>query len=191
MSKKLISIRVAAGAVILFGMAACGHKAEAEKAADTMVADTLTAQVNVQEDSTNEVTEQMAETAVEEAVESVAPGQTPGPDGYITTASGLKYKVLRKGDGRSPKATDIVKVNYEGKLLNGTIFDSSYQRGEPIEFPLNRVIPGWTEGLQLMQEGAEYEFLIPSNLAYGPQGAGPIPPNSDLIFTVELIQVNP
>lgn len=191
MSKKLISIRVAAGAVILFGMAACGHKAEAEKAVDTMVADTLTAQVNVQEDSATEVTEQMAETVVEEAVESVAPGQTPGPDGYITTTSGLKYKVLRKGDGRSPKATDIVKVNYEGKLLNGTIFDSSYQRGEPIEFPLNRVIPGWTEGLQLMQEGAEYEFLIPSNLAYGPQGAGPIPPNSDLIFTVELLQVNP
>lgn len=110
---------------------------------------------------------------------------------YATTASGLKYMVLRKGDGKSPSATDEVTVNYSGQLLDGTVFDSSYDRGEPATFPLNRVIPGWTEGLQLMKENGKTVFYIPSGLAYGEQGApGAIPPNSDLIFTVELIKVN-
>lgn len=106
-----------------------------------------------------------------------------------TTASGLQYSVQKEGTGKQPKATDIVKVHYEGKLVNGEVFDSSFKRGEPIEFPLNQVIPGWTEGLQLMKEGGEYTFFIPSNLGYGPQGAGPIPPNSTLIFKVQLIAI--
>lgn len=112
-------------------------------------------------------------------------------EGVKTTASGLQYSVTKEGTGKSPKATDTVKVNYEGKLIDGTVFDSSYKRGEPIEFPLNRVIPGWTEGVQLMKEGATYEFVIPYKLAYGERGTpgGPIPPNATLIFKVELIQV--
>lgn len=109
---------------------------------------------------------------------------------YAQTASGLKYMIVKEGKGDSPKPTDVVKVHYEGKLLDGTVFDSSYSRGEPASFPLNQVIPGWTEGLQLMKEGGKAVFYIPSNLAYGPQGAGPIPPNSDLIFTVELLDVD-
>jgi len=107
-----------------------------------------------------------------------------------TTESGLKYEILREGTGSSPMADDSVTVNYEGTLMDGTKFDSSYDRGEPITFQLNRVIKGWTEGLQLMKEGAKYKFTIPSELAYGEQGGGPIPPNADLIFTVELLKVN-
>ncbi len=110
---------------------------------------------------------------------------------YATTKSGLKYMILREGNGKSPAATDMVTVNYSGQLTDGTVFDSSYDRGEPAAFPLNRVISGWTEGLQLMKENGKAVFYIPSNLAYGEQGApGAIPPNSDLIFTVELIKVN-
>lgn len=110
---------------------------------------------------------------------------------YATTETGLKYMVITEGKGASPKATDEVTVHYEGKLTDGKVFDSSYVRGEPIAFPLNRVIPGWTEGLQLMKEGGKTIFYIPSRLAYGEQGApGAIPPNADLIFTVELIKVN-
>lgn len=117
--------------------------------------------------------------------------ETPTDSTYAETASGLKYLVLREGTGASPKASDSVTVMYEGQLLDGTVFDSSYQRGEPAAFPLNRVIPGWTEGLQLMKEGGKTVFFIPSELAYGKQGAGAmIPPDSDLIFTVELIKVN-
>lgn len=108
-------------------------------------------------------------------------------DGVKTTASGLQYKVITEGSGTSPSATDTVMVNYEGKLIDGTVFDSSYERGEPIEFPLNQVIPGWTEGLQLMKPGAKYEFYIPSDLAYGEAGNPNIEPNSVLIFTVELL----
>jgi len=112
-------------------------------------------------------------------------------DGVKTTASGLQYKVLLEGAGKSPKATDRVTVHYEGALIDGTVFDSSYKRGEPIDFGLNQVIRGWTEGLQLMKEGAKYKFFIPSDLAYGPQGSpGAIPPNATLIFKVELIRVN-
>ncbi|TXD96269.1 FKBP-type peptidyl-prolyl cis-trans isomerase [Psychrobacter frigidicola] len=109
--------------------------------------------------------------------------------GVQTTASGLQYKMITAGTGKTPKATDVVEVNYEGKLLDGTVFDSSYERGEPIEFPLNQVIPGWTEGLQLMKEGGKYEFYIPSDLAYGEAGNQGIDPNSTLIFTVELLKV--
>lgn len=106
------------------------------------------------------------------------------------TASGLQYEVLVQGQGKQPKATDTVKVHYEGFLTDGTVFDSSIQRGEPIEFPLNGVIAGWTEGLQLMSEGSKYRLFIPYHLGYGEQGAGAsIPPYSTLIFDVELIEV--
>lgn len=108
-----------------------------------------------------------------------------------TTASGLQYIVLNNGDGPKPAETDKVKVHYEGTLLDGTKFDSSYDRGEPIEFQLNQVIKGWTEGVQLMPKGSKYKFFIPYELAYGEQGAGgTIPPYATLIFVVELIDIN-
>ena len=108
-----------------------------------------------------------------------------------TTTSGLKYIVIKEGTGEKPVATSNVKVHYTGMLLDGKIFDSSVQRGEPIDFGLNQVIKGWTEGVQLMKEGAKYKFYIPSNLAYGEHGAGGvIPPNADLIFEVELLKIN-
>ena len=110
--------------------------------------------------------------------------------GVTVLPSGLQYEVLREGTGRKPKATDSVKCHYEGTLVNGTVFDSSRRRGEPAVFPLNGVIRGWTEGLQLMQEGAVYRFFIPYNLAYGENGAGAsIPPYAALVFEVELIEV--
>jgi len=105
------------------------------------------------------------------------------------TKSGLMYKVVKEGTGRRPKATDKVYCHYEGTFPNGQIFDSSYKRGEPIEFGLNQVIKGWTEGLQLMSEGAKYELYLPYNLAYGETGTGGIPPYSALKFVVELIEV--
>jgi FKBP-type peptidyl-prolyl cis-trans isomerase FkpA len=111
-------------------------------------------------------------------------------EGVVTTPSGLQYKIVREGEGRRPSASDTVVVHYRGTLIDGTEFDSSYKRGEPIEFPLNRVIAGWTEGVQLMQEGAEFRFFIPSKLAYGSRGAGRvIGPNEALIFDVELLEV--
>lgn len=111
-------------------------------------------------------------------------------EGVVTLPSGLQYKVLREGNGRKPKATDQVKCHYEGMLVDGTLFDSSLQRGEPATFPLNGVIAGWTEGLQMMQEGAKYRFFIPYHLGYGERGAGAqIPPFAALVFDVELIEV--
>lgn len=111
-------------------------------------------------------------------------------EGVVTLESGLQYKVMKEGNGKKPKATDKVKCHYEGFLIDGTVFDSSVQRGEPAVFPLNQVIAGWTEGLQLMQEGAKYRFFIPYLLGYGEGGAGAsIPPYAALIFDVELIEV--
>ena len=111
-------------------------------------------------------------------------------DGVITLPSGLQYQVLREGNGKKPSAKDSVKCHYEGFLIDGTVFDSSVQRGEPATFGLQQVIAGWTEGLQLMQEGAKYRFFIPYRLAYGEGGAGAmIPPFATLIFDVELIEV--
>ena len=111
-------------------------------------------------------------------------------EGVVTLPSGLQYTVLREGNGKRPSATDTVECDYEGTLINGKVFDSSYRRGEHATFPLNQVIAGWTEGLQLMQEGAKYRFFIPYNLAYGERGAGrDIPPYAALIFDVELHKV--
>ena len=111
--------------------------------------------------------------------------------GVFTTPSGLQYMVLRQGSGERPKPTDTVRVNYHGTLLDGTVFDSSYERNQPAEFPLNRVIPGWTEGVGLMPVGAKYRFWIPGELAYGAQGTpgGPIGPNATLVFDVELMAI--
>lgn len=112
--------------------------------------------------------------------------------GVITTKSGLQYQILKEGNGQKPKATSRVKVNYEGRLLDGTVFDSSIARNHPVEFQLSQVIAGWTEGLQTMKEGGKTRFFIPSNLAYGEVGAGDsIGPNSTLIFDIELLQVLP
>lgn len=107
--------------------------------------------------------------------------------GVTTTASGLQYEVLKAAEGAKPKATDTVKVHYHGTLTNGKVFDSSVQRGEPIEFGLNQVIKGWTEGVQLMNKGSKFKFYIPSDLAYGANGQGEIGPNEVLIFEVELL----
>ena len=110
--------------------------------------------------------------------------------GVTVTKSGLQYEVLTEGSGRQPKATDTVRCHYHGTLIDGTVFDSSYQRNAPADFGLNQVIPGWTEGVQLMKEGAKYRFYIPYDLAYGEHGApGAIPPYAALIFDVELIKV--
>lgn len=111
-------------------------------------------------------------------------------EGVVVLPSGLQYVVLTEGSGRKPSATDNVKCHYEGRLTDGTVFDSSYRRGEPAVFPLNGVIAGWTEGVQLMGEGSKFRFFIPYNLAYGERGAGgSIPPYAALVFDVELIEV--
>lgn len=117
--------------------------------------------------------------------------ENKGKDGVKTTDSGLQYKIVRAGTGKSPAATDEVEVHYEGRLINGKVFDSSIQRGKSISFGVNKVIKGWTEALQLMKEGARWQLYIPSKLAYGENGAGAaIGPNETLIFDVELIKVN-
>lgn len=118
--------------------------------------------------------------------------QNKSKPGVMTTASGLQYQVLQPGTGTAhPKASDTVSVHYHGTLIDGTVFDSSVQRGEPISFPLNRVIAGWTEGVPLMVEGEKTRFFIPSNLAYGNRAMGKIPAGSTLIFDVELLKINP
>ncbi len=109
--------------------------------------------------------------------------------GVVTTKTGLQYKVIKEGTGRRPAKTDTVLVHYRGKLTDGTEFDSSYARKEPAKFPVDKVIPGWTEAIQLMKIGSKYEFVIPAKLAYGDMGAGDIPPFSVLIFEVELIDI--
>ena len=133
--------------------------------------------------------------AKEDAQQAIAEGaaflkENGQREGVVTTKSGLQYEVLTEGTGKSPKATDRVRCHYEGRLINGDVFDSSYRRDEPADFGLNQVIAGWTEGVQLMKEGAKYRFFIPYVLGYGERGAGSqIPPYSTLVFDVELIKV--
>ncbi len=141
---------------------------------------------------TNIMREKAQAIAIEEGKKNEAAGlafleENGKKDGVKTTASGLQYKIVKAGSGPYPKAENKVKVHYEGRLLDGSVFDSSIERGEPIEFQLTGVIPGWTEGVQLMNKGSKFQFYIPSNLAYGDRGTPTIGPKSTLIFDVELL----
>ena len=133
------------------------------------------------------ISEAKAETNIAEGEKFLA--ENAEREGVTVTDSGLQYEVMSEGDGASPTAEDTVTVHYKGTLLDGTEFDSSYSRGEPATFPLSRVIPGWTEGVQLMKVGSKFKFFIPSELAYGERSTGKITPNSTLVFEVELLDV--
>lgn len=180
-------LSVMALSLVLAGgmLAGCSGNKQENADSDSVTIDAMAA-------DTAAVASDSAETAtdtVAAATDTKKEAADPYAD-FKVTKSGLKYKVIKAGTGNSPKATDEVTVHYTGKLLNGQVFDSSVSRGEPATFPLNRVIPGWTEGLQLMKEGGKTIFYIPSALAYGAAGAPPvIGPDEDLIFEVELIKV--
>ena len=132
----------------------------------------------------------MLETGAKNAKEGeVFLAENKKKDGVITLPSGLQYKVITAGKGKSPKASDTVVTNYRGSLIDGKVFDSSYERGEPVTFPVNGVIPGWTEALQKMKTGDKWQLFIPSSLAYGENGQGPISANSVLIFDIELLEI--
>lgn len=181
--KKTNKWTVALGAfALVLGLASCASKSQSKDDSASAIIDTI-------EEPGTPVPEldSIASIFADPAKKS----EVPTDSTYAVTPTGLKYMITREGKGTSPKATDMVTVNYRGQLPNGQVFDSSYDRGEATTFPLNRVIPGWTEGLQLMKPGGEAVFYIPSDLAYGPSGTpgGPIGPNQDLVFTVELISV--
>ena len=136
----------------------------------------------------------MQEVAMKKATENAEKGkkfleENAKKSGVDTLANGIQYKIIKKGEGAKPAATDMVKVHYRGTLIDGTEFDSSIKRGEPVEFPLNRVIPGWTTALQQMPVGSKWEIFIPSDQAYDPRGNGSIGPNETLIFEVELLDI--
>lgn len=174
-------------ASMALALASCGSNKAAKESAK---ADTIQEQIEVTE---TEVADTTAQYSFDAEFFADASRKGNGLDSTWTeTASGLKYTVVKEGTGAKPGPTDNVTVHYRGTLTNGTVFDSSYERQEPTSFPLDRVIPGWTEGLQLMKEGGETVFYIPSELAYGEAGTpgGPVPPNAPLIFKVELIKVN-
>jgi FKBP-type peptidyl-prolyl cis-trans isomerase FkpA len=156
---------------------------------DQMTADAIFRQLNM---ALSEIESRKAE---QESIDNLEKGaaflEANGKkEGVITTETGLQYEVITKGDGPMPTDTSKVTVNYEGTLIDGEVFDSSYDSGEPVSFALNGVIAGWTEGIQLMPVGSTYKFYIPSNLGYGPRGTGPIPGNSVLIFKVELLSTD-
>jgi len=188
--KKNVSLATAAFsmAVASLCIASCGKQkpSSADTAAvDSLVAEVIEASDSVSTDSIDDAT------TVSTDMSSYGASYFQASDGYKTTPSGLKYVTVVEGTGASPAATDVVTVHYTGRLLDGTVFDSSVERGEPTSFPLQAVIKGWTEGLQLMKVGGKTVFYIPSNLAYGEMGTpgGPIGPNQDLIFEVELISI--
>lgn len=132
---------------------------------------------------------QMAAASENLAMAEAFLAENAGNDGVMTSASGLQYEVVTQGDGPMPGPTDTVSVHYRGMLADGTEFDSSYSRGQPLSIGVNQVIPGWTEGLQMMSVGSNYKFFIPPQLGYGESGGGPIPPNAALIFEVELLDI--
>lgn len=154
-----------------------GHSSETESASDS----------SLESNNNSKQVQPVVENRVSAQVEFLK--QNKDKEGVKTTASGLQYKVIKEGAGKSPGPQSMVEVHYQGTLIDGTEFDSSYRRNETAKFPLNQVIPGWTEGVQLMKEGAAYEFYIPSNLAYGNRNLPNIPAGSTLIFKVELVKV--
>lgn len=174
------------------GVSALDNAAFAQAVSDVMGGATTTmSDAEAQRTVSEFMQKQQAEAgkAVREAGEKFLAENAEKP-GVVVLPSGLQYTVITEGTGAKPKATDRVKCHYEGTLTNGQVFDSSYRRGEPAVFPLNGVIAGWTEGVQLMAEGAKYRFFIPYHLAYGERGAGQsIPPYSALVFDVELIEI--
>lgn len=186
---------------LALGLAACGG--DDETAADEMMDDETMATADEHMDDVDDMDGMSDDEMMDDAAEmsdevSLADLQGAFVDEYLQgegthpTRSGLMYRVLREGDGASPDGNDIVEVHYEGRLVDGTVFDSSYAREETIEFPLNGVIRGWTEGLQYMNVGSKYQFVIPPNLAYGDRGQGEdIPPGAVLVFDVELFNVTP
>jgi len=160
---------------------------------DTSSIDLMSAQTVLQE-LTMDISNVEQQRAEEESFKTLEEGiafleENGRREGVTTTESGLQYEVVTLGDGPMPTEASRVYVFYEGTLLDGTVFDGNYVTGDTVDFLLNNVIPGWTEGLQLMPKGSTYKFCIPSNLAYGSRGTGPIPPNSTLIFKVELLEV--
>lgn len=174
------------------GVSALDNAAFAQAVSDVMGGATTTmSDAEAQRTVSEFMQKQQAEAgkAVREAGEKFLAENAEKP-GVVVLPSGLQYTVITEGTGTKPKATDRVKCHYEGTLTNGQVFDSSYRRGEPAVFPLNGVIAGWTEGVQLMAEGAKYRFFIPYHLAYGERGAGQsIPPYAALVFDVELIEI--
>lgn len=160
-------------------VSSCGNKQKTSDA-DTQAVDEMVAEVEAADAD-----------SVKTAMAAIDANYFAGDEGYATTPSGLKYVTVVEGTGDAPKATDMVTVHYTGRLLDGTVFDSSVQRGEPATFPLQAVIKGWTEGLQLMKVGSSTVFYIPSDLAYGEMGTpgGPIGPNEPLIFEVQLLGI--
>lgn len=194
-----------ASSILLAGglLASCGNKKPAETLEEKAVEQSFTpGEKETAVDTLKEIEEMVQ--AVEMPVNGINgtkynadfftneanKGDKATADKYAQTSSGLKYVIANEGTGRQPKATDYVTVHYVGTLTDGTQFDSSIDRGEPATFPLGGVIPGWTEGLQYMKEGGTAVFFIPANLAYGNRDLGTIPPNSTLIFWVQLLQVN-
>ena len=169
-----------------------GMRAQHQGAQTAITMDEANQSMQASEEKAAVVNEEQAK---QEAAKSIALGQAymlqnKSVEGVMTTESGIQYQVLTAAEGPKPKATDAVKVHYKGTTIDGTTFDSSYDRGEPAEFGLNQVILGWTEGVQLMSVGSKYKFVIPSNLAYGDQGAGSsIGPGETLIFDVELLEI--
>ena len=176
-------LAVAAIAAAPVMLASCHDKAKQSDASEETQEETTDAPAPVNNPSI------ITDTLQTDTVTAMAP---KGADGYTATSSGLKYRVIRQGKGGHPTASSVVTVKYTGKLQDGTVFDSTDAHGgQPASFPLNQVIPGWTEGMQLMQPGAVYEFVIPSGLAYGKRGVpGAIPPDATLIFEVELLGFN-
>ncbi len=190
MRKHFMTVGLAAAAVVIAGgMASCGGN-KSEKAEDSAAAEEMVAAVqqSIALDTTTRAYN--ANFFNDESRKSTSPNINDST--YMVTESGLKYVIVKEGTGARPSASDNVTVHYVGRLTDGTVFDNSVDRGEPATFPLNRVIKGWTEGLQLMQEGGVAIFYIPSELGYGEMGTpgGPIPPNAPLIFEVQLIKVN-